>query len=388
MTPVSAAAVEAPIAAADGDQLMPRAAVSSLTPSRQRYPETIWSMPGAVQPMHLNEGPWPPSPRVIAAIAQHAAEIFRYPMPQPMDLRSALAERCGVAASRIVLGNGSDELVQAITLAYLMPGCAAVMPAPSFPKYRQATQLMGADAIQVGLRADGCVDVGKLLAACTPATRMIFVPTPNNPTGGYLTTHDIQKLLERRPRGTLIVFDAAYHEFSVVAGAPDLISVLRASSSSWIVLRSFSKAYCLAGMRIGYAVSGDDAIAEALARVQPVFNITHLSRIAALAALGDRDHLAKTVSLITAERSRVRAALQTLGLEALPSATNFLAVKLDRPASLVLEGLRKRGILAAPILDRGYEKFLRITLGKPDENDRFLDALVTFLKQETPERSA
>jgi histidinol-phosphate aminotransferase len=364
-------------------QLEARGAVLSLPASKFRYPTTAWDVDADFLSMHLNEGPWPPSSEVVKSISRHAAEIFRYPIPQPMDLRTALADRCKVPASRIVLGNGSDELVQAIALAYLSHGDSAVIPAPSFAKYRQACAMMGAAIVQTNLLEDGRVDVRAICDACTSSTRLVFIATPNNPTGGSISLNELEHLLERVSPNVLLVFDEAYHEFAVAAGSPDLLPALARSSTNWVILRSLSKAYCLAGLRIGYLLSGHVEIAEALAKVQPVFNVSHLGRIAALSALADQTHLNNTVRMISEERERVRKILRGRGLSVLPSVTNFLAIDFGYPARGLQKSLQDRRILTALIQDSGYETFLRVTIGRPGDNDRFLEALFEILDRNT-----
>jgi histidinol-phosphate aminotransferase len=359
-----------------------RDAVLNLPASKFRYPTTAWDMDTDVLPMHLNEGPWPPSSKVVESIRRHAAEIFRYPIPQPLDLRTALADRCRVPASLIVLGNGSDELVQAIALAYVSPGDPVVIPAPSFAKYRQACSIMGGRIVQTGLLDDGRVDVRAICDACTADTRLVFIATPNNPTGGSISLNELEYLLERVSPNVLLVFDEAYHEFAVAAGSPDLLPTLAQSSTNWVILRSLSKAYCLAGLRIGYLLSGNAEIAEAVARVQPVFNISHLGRIAALSALADQTHLNNTVRMISEERERLRKILTQRGLSVLPSLANFLAIDFGRPARPLQKSLQDRRILTALIQDSGYESFLRVTIGRPGDNDRFLEALFKILDRD------
>ena len=246
--------------------------------------------------------------------------------------------------------------------------------------------MMGATIVQTGLLEDGRVNVRAICDARTSSTRLIFIATPNNPTGGSISLNELAYVLERVPPNVLLVLDEAYHEFAVAAGSPNLLPALTQSSANWVILRSLSKAYCLAGLRIGYLLSSNVAIAEALARVQPVFNISHLGRIAALSALADQAHLNDTVRMISEERERVRKILRRRGLSVLPSVTNFLAIDFGGPARPLQESLRDRRILTALIQESGYEAFLRVTIGRPGDNDRFLEALFEILDR-NPESS-
>jgi histidinol-phosphate aminotransferase len=359
---------------AAGDELV-RPGVAALGRSAARCPPTAWSVPPGSAVLHLNEPPWPPSPRVIAAVEGSVAEVFHYPEPRPAALLAALAERTGVPPHRIVLGAGTDELIQTVTLTFLEPSRSGVMPAPAFPKYRHACLIAGAEAIPVPLAPDGHADVDRLLAACSARTRVLFVPTPNNPTGGFIPEPDLARLLERAPRGALLVFDEAYHEFARAAGAPDLIAAAAGSKARWLVLRTFSKAYGLAGLRVGYALAGDDHLAEWMARVHPVFNVTHLGAVAARAALADEAHRDALVAFTVGERTRLAAALAGRGFRPLPSATNFLAVDLGRDARPVIAALRRRRILVAEIPGADYQRFVRITIGTAEHNDAVVAVL-------------
>lgn len=359
--------------------LQPRAGVLLVGPSQHRYPETFWSAPPGTAVMHLNEAPWPPSPAVIAALQRCAHEVWHYPDSKPAALLQALAERTGVPAHRIHLGSGSDDLLQVVATCFLGAGDTAVMPAPAFPKYRQACLVAGAEPIAVGLAADGAVDVDAMLSAVRETTRVLFVPTPNNPTGNWLTEDALRRLIAATPRRCLLLVDEAYHEFARHAGAPDLLPLLAASDARWIALRTFSKAHGLAGLRIGYALAGDDQLAEWLERVRPVFAVAHLGIVAALAALSDPAYLTALLDFTAAERRRLAAELARRGMTVLPSATNFLAVDLGRDAQPVTEALRARGIVIGRIAGAGYERFVRITIGTAEQNDALLHALTDII---------
>lgn len=361
------------------DASLVRPSIARLGPAQARFPTTAWSVPAPPIRLHLNEAAFPPSPRVVEAIVRYAGAVGPYPDPQPQALLAALSARAEFPAHRIVLGAGCDELIETCALAFLEPGRTAVMPSPAFPKYRQACLVAGGEPVVTALAPEGHVDAEALRNACDARTRIVFVPTPNNPTGGVIPALALRDLVARAPRHAVLVFDEAYHEFARAAGAPDLLSTLADSDARWVVLRSLSKAYCLAGMRVGYALAGDDELAEWLQRVRPVFNVTSLSAVAAVAALGDEAHRDMLLSVTARERERLVRALGTRGLAALPSATNFLAIDLAREARPIIAALKDRGILVAGIAAAGYERFIRVSIGTAEHNDALLAALTSIV---------
>ena len=328
-------------------------------------------------PLHLNESPHPPSPRAIAA-AQAACEgVNRYPDVLGRRLAAALAERTGVPASRIVFGAGSDELIHLLCQAALEPGLSCVMPVPSFPRYLSGTRLQGATPIAVPLRADGANDVEALAAATRADTRLVFACTPNPPSGGALTADELAQLGRAVPADALLAIDEAYVEFAE-AGA-DARAALAGRAGPWVVLRTFSKAHGLAGLRIGYALCGDDDTAEMLKRIRLQFAVSAPAFAAAEASLADAAHLARNVAAVTAERGRLAEGLGALGLRVWPSAANFVSATLPCPAAPVIAALRARGILVRDWRDPAFPREMRITVGLPQETDAVLAALRAVL---------
>ncbi|WP_372617712.1 histidinol-phosphate transaminase [Falsiroseomonas sp.] len=328
-------------------------------------------------PLHLNESPHPPSPRAIAAAQAACAGVNRYPDVPGRRLAAALAERTGVPAARIVFGAGSDELIHLLCQAALEPGLSCVMPAPSFPRYLSGTRIQGAEAIAVPLWGDGANDVGALAAAIRHETRLVFACTPNPPSGGALTVVDLARLAAAVPPDVLLAVDEAYVEFAP-PGA-DALAALAARAGNWVVLRTFSKAHGLAGLRIGYALCGDDATAEMLKRIRLQFAVTAPAFAAAEASLADTAHLARNVAAVTAERARLAEALAALGLQVWPSAANFVSATLPGPAAPVIAALRAQGILVRDWRDARFPNEIRITIGLPAETDALLAALRALL---------
>ena len=332
-----------------------------------------------VRRLNLNECPYPPSPAVIAALVAAAGRVNRYPDARGRALAGALAERLGVAVARIALGNGSDALIRLIGEVCLDAGDAIVVPAPSFGSYATAARVRDAEVTEVALAPGGAVDAGGLIAAVGPRTRIVFAANPNNPTGALVSGDELAALAEGVPERVLLVLDEAYFEFARHAGGADGLGALAGRRGPWVVLRTFSKAYALAGARIGYAICGDPALAQALDAARPTFFVNALAQAAALAALGDQAYAAELQRRNARDRERLAAGLAALGLDPMPSVTNFVAAALCRPAAPVIAALARRGILIAPIRAPGWEHFIRVSVGAPDDTDALLAALAEVL---------
>jgi histidinol-phosphate aminotransferase len=329
--------------------------------------------------LHLNECPVSPSPRVIEAVTRLVAGTNRYPQPRGHDLAAAIAARTGVPAGRIVFGTGSDEVLHFAAGACLAPGTSAVMPTPSFPRYRMSTALMGATPIMVKLDADGANDADALLAAIRPDTRILFVCTPNNPSGPYMPADRLRHLIADTPDHVLLAVDEAYYEFGRHAGAPDVLAALADRRGPWAVFRTFSKAYALAGMRVGYCLAGSEALAQCLRKLSTTFNVTDLAYAAALAAYEDEAHTKAILDGCARERARIADGLAALGYQPLPSAANFLSFDCHRPVDPVIAGIEAEGVLIREWRDPGYETFLRISIGGPASTDAVLAAIAKVL---------
>jgi histidinol-phosphate aminotransferase len=351
-----------------------------------RGPATFADFPdGATRPrlIHLNECPYPPSPRVAEAIAAATHDLNRYPDIHGRRLAGAIAAANDVPARRIVFGCGSDELIHFTTQVALAAGDHAVVPAPSFPRYAVSARLAGATPIRVGLDAGGACDAGALLAAITPRTRLVVACTPNPPSGGMMGAEALERLAEGVPEDVLLFVDEAYHEFGRHAGGPDVLAILARRRGPWLSTRTFSKAYALAALRVGYAICGDDDVAEALRRAKLQFNVPTLSQAAAEAAFADQAHLRLLLDLIAGERARLAAGLAALGLGVLPSAANFVSCVLPGPAAPAMAAMETQGILVRDWRDPEHLVELRIGVGTPEDTDATLAALGAWLRGRT-----
>lgn len=324
--------------------------------------------------LHLNEPSFPPSPRVVEVLRAAGNLLGRYPDGGGTLLREALASRLGVAPECIVLGAGSDELIGLSVAAFVAPGAGCVVPVPSFPRYRTCALFQGAIPLECPVGADGALDVEAMVAASEGAA-LVFAATPNNPTGGLLERPRLERLATGVAAGTLLVLDEAYFEFGRAAGGPDGLEVLRGRKGPWLLLRTFSKAYGLAGLRVGYALASDPRLAEALNRARGMFNVSALAQAAALAAWEDAGYARTQIEKTVASREALRAALSRLGIECLPSAANFLAAKLAVPAAQAMPLLAAEGIFVSGVGGPPFERHIRITVGTDADHARLLAAL-------------
>lgn len=326
-----------------------------------------------------NENPLGLSPRAREAIERALPELSRY--PDGFALTRALATRLGVALEQIVLGNGSNDVLELVAGAFLAPGRSAVFSQHAFAVYPLATQARGARSIVVPARRHGH-DLDAMLGAIAPDTHVVFVANPNNPTGTMLAADALEGFLSRVPANVVVVLDEAYNEYL----APEL----RCPSVAWlgrfpnlIVTRTFSKAYGLAGLRVGYAACHQD-IAGLLNRVRQPFNVNNLALDAAIAALADDEFVARSYALNVAGMRQLTEGFARLGLAWIPSYANFVAVEIPRAgpeprAGVVYQRLLRQGVIVRPVGGYGLPDHLRVTIGLEQENERFLAALAASL---------
>lgn len=321
-----------------------------------------------------NENPYGCSPAVLAALAGGDFEPWRYADPACTALREALAKRLGVDAGVIVAGNGSEEMIAAISRGVLVAGTRVVTVVPSFGLHEIEPLAAGASVLKVPMTAAAGFDLAALEAAIAACPRVVFLSSPWNPVGPGLDRAALQRLIAAVRPGTLFVLDEAYFEYAD-ASLPDGIETLRDSGIAYVVLRTFSKAYGLAGLRVGYAVCSDPEIARVIASAKTPFNVNGAAQLAAVAALEDDAWMKASVARIRSERDRVALALAAMGLNAAPSQTNFLFFDTGRDSSIVAAALLQDGIIVKPWREAGYTTWLRATIGKPADNDRLIASL-------------
>ncbi len=331
-----------------------------------------------------NEGPYPPFPAALEAVARAAAEQRLYPDPGSWALRDALAAHLGVSTDAILVGNGVDSLIKLLSLALLDPGDGLAMGWPSFVSWRQAAAIQGAEVQAVPLSPDGAYDLDALAARVTPRTKLIVVVSPNNPTGGAVSLRALAGFLDELPGHVLPVLDEAYFEY-LPTGGHDGAALVR-DGARLVVTRTFSKAYALAGFRVGYLVGPPDLV-TLLARVRNAFDVNGLAQAAAHASLTDTEgHLGRRIAEVIAERGLVDAGLRALGFAPLRSHGNFLLVGVGSAerAGQINQALLARGIIVRPTAPFGAPDALRITIGRPDENAEMLMAMAAALRDLGP----
>ncbi len=320
-----------------------------------------------------NENPLGPSPRAIEAARSALQGVHRYPDAAAYRLREALAARHGVRMAEVIQGNGSNELLDLLVRTFTTREHHVVFADPAFVVYRMAAMAHGTPFTAVPLR-DLTHDLEAMAAAVTPATRLLFVANPNNPTGTYVGQKAVEELLTRVPPEVIVVMDEAYFEYADAADYPDSLK-LRHLRERLVVLRTFSKIYGLAALRIGYAI-GPAPIIDYLNRLRNPFNVGTVGQVAALAALDDADHVARSRAMNGSERARVTAELERMGLSVAPSQANFVFVDLRRDGREVYERLLRLGVIVRAL---GPGTCVRITVGLPEENTRLLGALKAVL---------
>ncbi len=320
-----------------------------------------------------NESPVGPSRRAVEAIFAEAEQLNRYPDGSCHYLREALTCALAIPGEQISFGAGSDELLEIIAKSYLAPGDDAVMPWPSFAMYPLVVRGMGARPIQVPLDGELRAAPDALAAAVTERTRLLFLANPNNPTGTSLGRDAFERLLARVPERVVIVCDEAYVEYVRRPDFPDSLAAI-ARRPTLLVLRTFSKIYGLAGLRVGYAI-GDPELIDILERARHPFQVNSLAQVAARAALGDRAHVERVRALTHAGLAQLERAFDELGLRYAHSDANFLLVEVGERAAELYDRLLRDGLITRPMGAFGLTRHLRITAGLPEENERLIKSL-------------
>jgi histidinol-phosphate aminotransferase len=323
-----------------------------------------------------NENPLGPSERVLQAITEALPHLNRYPDGSGYYLRQALARRHGVSGDHVTLGNGSNDLIELVVRAFLRGGEEAVIPHPSFVVYPMIVQASGGIRVVVTLK-EHRLDLEAMARAITPMTKLVFIANPNNPTATIVTADEVEAFMARVPPRVIVVFDEAYVEFAQGPDFPDALAYLR-QGRKVVVLRTFSKAASLAGLRVGYALADPDCVAL-LNRIRQPFNVNTLGQVAALAALADESHVLECLRTIEAGRHYLYDEFQALGVRYTPSRANFILVDVGRSGMDVFTWLLKEGVIVRPMASFGMDNYLRVTVGTPEENRRLVKALKKVL---------
>jgi len=318
-----------------------------------------------------NENPLGPSPRALEAMRKSLENVSYYPDGNCAILREKLSQKLGFPPSTFVFGNGVDEIIHFIGLAFLDEGDEAIMVDPSFVRYEAAVLLNKAICRKIPLR-DFQYDVDGIIDAINERTKVIFIANPNNPTGTFLSKEKLGRLVQEA-EGKLIVLDEAYYEFVDDSSFPDSLSYLR-EGKDLIILRTFSKIYGLAGLRIGYGVAKEETI-QAIEHTREPFNVNYLAQVAAVAALDDEEHLRRTQRTIWEGKRYLYEQFEKMGLFYLPTQANFIFVDVKRDSREVFQALLREGVIVRTGDIFGCPTFLRVSIGTMEQNERFIKAL-------------
>ncbi len=357
--------------------------IASITPYPPGKPieelEREYGISGSIK-LASNENPLGPSPKAIEAIHAALSKLNRYPDGSGFYLRRKLAEKYNIPFDGIMLGNGSNELIELAIRAFMTPGDEVIMPAPSFLLYRLVVQWMGGKPVAVPLKANLGIDLEKIAETITPRTKVIFLTNPNNPTGTVISKIDFDAFLSSLPSNLIVVLDEAYIEFNRNPDTPSGFDYIGKQGPGVLALRTFSKAYGLAGLRIGFGAMDPD-IASYLNRVRQPFNTGSLAQAAALAALDDQEFLDRTQQTIWSGLQYLYNELEKMGLRYVPSEANFFLIEVPCESKDLFEAMLRRGVIIRSMASYGMQRFIRINAGLAGENERFIRTLGQVLAE-------
>jgi len=323
-----------------------------------------------------NENPLGPAPMAIEAIKESAAKVSLYPDGNSYYLKNDLAEHLGVSPENLIIGNGSNEILQILGDTFISPNDEVIYSEHSFVVYMLVSMVCGAKSVTVPL-VDYTKDLEAMADCITDATKVIFIDNPGNPTGTMVSAEQVDNFMKRVPENVLVAFDEAYYEYVERDDYPQALKYVH-EGRNVIVLRTFSKIYGLAGLRIGYGISTPEII-NLMNRVRQPFNSNLIAQAAARAALNDTEHVAKTLAVNSEGKKYLYKAFDELGINYVPSETNFVFVNLDRSGQEVCNELMKLGVIARPMTGYKFPNSLRVTIGTHSQNQRFIEALKKVL---------
>lgn len=356
--------------------------ISSLVPYPPGKPieelEREYGISGSIK-LASNENAWGPSPKAVAAIREALANLHRYPDGSCYYLAQSLANKIGVKPEELVFGNGSNEIIGLLIAAFLQPGEEVITSHPTFLMYQKLVQVQGGANTVIPLTEYLHHDLKAILAAVSAKTRMIFLDNPNNPTGTIIARDDFATFMEQLPEGIMVVLDEAYVDFVDPDLRIDVLSYIR-SGKSMAALRTFSKAYGLSGLRLGYGIM-DTEIAGYLNRVRQPFNVNSLAQVGGMAALADDEHYRMTLEQSRAGIEWLSKEVAGLGCRPLPTHTNFFLIDVKGDGKKLYEHMLHQGVIVRPMQAYGFPNYIRITVGRPEENQRFVGALAKSLKE-------
>ncbi|HNX90492.1 MAG TPA: histidinol-phosphate transaminase [Candidatus Omnitrophota bacterium] len=326
-----------------------------------------------------NENPLGPSKKVVSAIVKAAKDVHRYPDGSCHELRKVLSDKIGIPGENIVFGNGSDELIVLILRAFLEAGDEVIISKPTFLVYSIASTVEGACIRFVPMK-DFKYDIDGMLSCINERTKIVFIANPDNPTGSYVTKKELDRFLANVPQHVIVVMDEAYYEFAVGGDYPETFPFIKEANKNVVILRTFSKIYAMAGLRVGYAIARKD-LAVAMDKVREPFNINSIAQAAGIAALGDGQYLKKATALVRTEKKRYCDFLKKLKIQFIPSRTNFILINTERDSTKIFEFLLRKGVVVRNMNSWGINGYIRVTFGLKKENDKFFKAFKEALKE-------
>ncbi len=325
-----------------------------------------------------NENPLGPSPKAVAAIQQALSRLNLYPDGQSYYLRQAIAEHLGFEMEQVAVGNGADGIIAQICMAYLEDESEVIVSRSSFPVYDKCVHTMRATLVKTPLTADYGLDLEAMARAITDRTKLIFVCNPNNPTGTIVTDDQVDDFMAQVPDHVLVVFDEAYYELVNADNYPDTLEYIRQGRHNVLTMRTFSKSYGLAGIRLGYAIAPPEILAP-MHQVRGVFNVNLLAQAAGIAALEDKEILEQSIAANRSGLDFLYGEFERLGLEYIESHGNFVLVKIGPQAATVQQRLLEQGVIVRPCTAYDLPNFLRVSVGNEAQNARLIKALENVL---------
>lgn len=329
------------------------------------------ALEGEFSKLASNENPLGPSPLAIQAIKESIEESNLYPDDSCYDLKKSLAEHLGISSKNLCVGNGTTELIVLLGIAFLNPGETFITSQSSFIMAKMVAQLMDSRLVEVPLK-DYRHDLETILDKVTSDTKIVYFDNPMNPIGTMMTDREFSEFMERIPEDILVVFDEAYYEYVIKENYPKSLKFIE-QGKNVIILRTFSKIYGLAGLRVGYCITKED-FADAIEKVSPPFSVNRFAQIAAIAALEDKEHIERTKEINESGKKFLYENFEKMSMFYIPSETNFITIDVKTDAEKIYEDLQKRGVIVRPLTMYGNPTFLRVTIGTQEQNKRFIEA--------------
>ncbi len=361
-------------------RIIPRPHIDDLpvsVPPLMPEPDALLS--DSVRRMNLNEAPIPPSPRTLEAMNRALIDVCKYPDHSCTALSKVLSAGLGIAEDRLFFGGGSGELLLASAMIAVGAGDDVIVPVPTFPTFGKGVQLVDGRILAIPVTQTGANDVEAMVAAITQKTQVVYICTPNNPTGATLSADELEFMVAKVPDDILLLVDEAYQEFGAFDGGPDCLGILAKRRGLWISSRTFSKAYSLAGMRVGYGIASSPELAEAYWKVRGNFTVNRVAIAGAVAAYADVDYRQAYLAENARQRNRISEGLKSLGFTPYPTSANFVTSKAPGSTDALAAYLGQNNIMVQPLSWPGSGPCLRVSVGSNDDTDALLGSMQTFI---------